>query len=78
MAEFCKCGSVMISGSCTNKNCSNKVAKQVKKAAPSKISKTGRTKISVENPVTKSSKAPRASKCITYHISELPPKEQHN
>ncbi|MDF2988596.1 MAG: hypothetical protein K0R50_4106 [Eubacterium sp.] len=68
----------MISGNCTNKNCSNKVVKAAKTAAPAKINKTGRTRITVDNPVQKSTKIPRASKCITYHISELPPKEQHN
>lgn len=81
MSEFCRCGSIMISGSCTNKSCSNKLVKvspaRVKKAA---IPKTAVTKSTLTattvKPVTKSTKVPRASKCITYNISELPPKEE--
>ena len=75
MAEFCKCGSVMINGSCTNKKCSNKL---VKAASATKVSKTGRTRTVKETPAEKpkSTKTVRASKCITYHISELPLKEQ--
>lgn len=79
MAEFCKCGSVVIGGSCTNKNCSNRPVKSV---ASTRVRKTGKTKTTAsvveEKPVQKSSKIQRASKCITYHISELPQKEQHN
>ncbi len=78
MAEFCTCGSVIIGGSCTNKNCSNKPVK----AASTRAKKTGRAKTAtnavIEKPVQKSSKIQRASKCITYHISELPQKEQHS
>ncbi|OPX42685.1 hypothetical protein CLHUN_35070 [Ruminiclostridium hungatei] len=77
MAEFCVCGSVKINGSCTNKNCSsNKVEK-----AAAKTNKTGRIRAAKpaaeEKPASKTTtKVPRASKCITYHISELPLKEQ--
>lgn len=77
MAEFCKCGSVMINGSCTNKNCSNKT---IKAAAPARNSKTVRTRTiktdAVEKTAAKITKVPRASKCITYHISDLPINEQ--
>ncbi len=77
MAEFCKCGSVMINGNCTNKKCSNKT---VKAAAPAKNNKTVGTKAiktdAVEKTAAKVTKVPRASKCITYHISELPINEQ--
>ncbi len=77
MAEFCVCGSVKINGSCTNKNCSSN---KMEKAAAAKINKTGRTRAvkpaAQEKPAPKNTKVPRASKCITYHISELPLKEQ--
>ncbi len=76
MAEFCKCGSFMVNGNCTNKNCSNKPVtssvSKVKKAAKSRTIKPA----AQEKPATKNTKAPRASKVVTYHISELPLKEQ--
>lgn len=75
--EFCKCGSVMNNGSCTNKNCSNKLGK----ASPSKTKKAGVNKAAAGGPavvktVAKNTKVPRASKCITYHISELNQREE--
>lgn len=67
----------MINGSCTNKNCSNRADKA---AAPAKTNKVGRTRTvkaaAVEKPAAKNAKVSRASKCITYHISELPVNEQ--
>lgn len=75
--EFCKCGSVMNNGSCTNKNCSNKLAKvssaKSKKAGVNKAAAGG---IAVVKTVAKTTKVPRASKCITYHISELDQREE--
>lgn len=76
--EFCKCGSVMINGSCTNKNCSNKQ----QKAPKLKEKKEGSSKSAVSakedipRPASKNTKVPRASKCITYPISELYKKEE--
>lgn len=77
MAEFCKCGSVMISGSCTNKRCSNKlvVPPKVKRvAAP----KTAAIRATTPKAETKIPKVPKASKCISYHISELPLRDNAN
>lgn len=71
MAEFCKCGSIMINGSCTNKSCSNKLEK-----APASRSRTARPKAQDIKTEPKKTKVPRASKCITYNIKDLPPKEE--
>ena len=63
MAEFCKCGSLIVSDKCSNKNCAFKTDKVVggavaKKSAAEKKSKT-----------TTSTR--RSSKCVTYSIDEL-------
>lgn len=76
MPEFCKCGSVVINGSCTNKNCITNLGKVLQ----AKAKKAGRAKTataaSAVKTASKSTKVPKASKCITYHISELPPREE--
>jgi len=71
MAEYCKCGSIMIDGSCTHKSCSNKL----EKASPSRVKKASAKTPAVKTEL-KSTKVRRSSKCITYNISELPPKEE--
>lgn len=75
MSEFCKCGSIMISGSCTNKSCSNKLVK-----APSKgrtaSAKSTTVKATTIKTQTKTPKVSRASKCITYNLNDLLPKEE--
>jgi len=71
MTEFCKCGSMMINGSCTRKNCSNKIVK----ASPSRA-KAASTKTPVVKTELKSTKVRRASKCITYNINDLLKKEE--
>ena len=67
MAEFCTCGSIVINGQCTNKNCINRVASakvpKVRKTAVKKVPKT---------PVK------RASKCITYNLYETETEESIN
>lgn len=75
MAEFCKCGSVMISGNCTNKNCGFKVNK-VTPVKPGKTISNKTAAAAKPKTPTKSTKVPRASKCITYKLSDLPPKEE--
>ncbi|EPR13246.1 hypothetical protein [Ruminiclostridium papyrosolvens] len=76
MVEFCKCGSMIINGSCSNKHCSTNLSKLLQ----AKAKKAGRAKTTtaaaVINTTPKITKAPKASKCITYHISELQPKEE--
>lgn len=71
MAEYCKCGSIMIDGSCTHKSCSNKLVK----ASPSRV-KAASTKTTAVKTENKSTKVRRASKCITYNINDLIKKEE--
>lgn len=71
MAEFCSCGSIIVNGHCTNKNCSIKL-----KAKP-QASKSMAGKIS-GNPVKKevrSKRIRRASKCITYNLNDIKKEE---
>lgn len=64
MAEFCKCGSLVIGGRCSNKGCSLKTPdKQVPVKA---VRKTA----AAEKSPAKSTKTRRASKCITYNLYE--------
>ncbi len=73
MTEFCNCGSIMINGSCTNKNCSNKLAKTptAKSRQPRKPS-TAKTSISAPlKAEPKATKIKRASKCITHNLYDL-------
>ncbi len=73
MLEYCsKCGSLIINGICTRKNCSSN---KQNLASPSKV-RTSKAKSPVAKPATKSTKVPRASKCITYKISDLPQVEE--
>ncbi len=76
MSEYCKCGSIMIDGSCTRKNCSNKLVP----VKPSRVKKTDVKSSVVKTPVIKterkSTRVSRNSKCITYKLSDLPPKEE--
>lgn len=77
MLEYCKCGSLMINGSCTHKGCINNIATVSKakttRAKASTIKTAARTQVTTK---TKSTKIPRASKCITYKLSDLPPIEE--
>ncbi|NTV89377.1 MAG: hypothetical protein HGA22_03295 [Clostridiales bacterium] len=103
MAEFCKCGSLVINGICTNKKCSSdefkapaaktgrsasakaasakaasaKAASAKADSASESDSETDPTLVTatVKNAV-KSTKTPRASKCITYKIGDLPPADK--
>lgn len=72
MAEFCNCGSLMINGSCTNKNCSNKLAKAP--AKPRQPRKASVAKSSISTGVKaepKATKIRRASKCVTYNLYDV-------
>gem|GEM_PF-379207 len=63
LAEFCKCGSIIINDHCTNKNCASKVS--------GKSDSPGRkAAVSSKNKETKSSKPRRASKVISYNLYE--------
>ncbi len=63
LSEFCTCGSIIIAGSCTNKNCSLKAAKKGT-ASVEKLQKKEK----------KTTRTKRASKCITYNLYEA---EEH-
>ena len=66
MAEFCKCGSLMVNGRCTNKGCTSRkqdLAAHNKEAA---VKKAG----SGEKTPLKNARTRRASKCITYNMYE--------
>ncbi|PYG86882.1 hypothetical protein LY28_02706 [Ruminiclostridium sufflavum DSM 19573] len=81
MLEYCKCGSLMINGSCTHKGCSNNLASQAKakatRAKASAIKKPVKAAASTAaGTPAKSTKVPRASKCITYKLSDLPQIEE--
>lgn len=66
MAEFCTCGSLVLDGSCTNKNCSNKATgKHTATAA-----KKSQAKKATQEVKPKATKVRKASKCITYNLYE--------
>lgn len=71
MAEFCKCGSLVISGRCTNKGCS---LKTLDKQIPVKTVR----KSAAEKTPAKSTKTRRSSKCITYNLYEPKSEEESN
>ena len=71
LAEFCTCGSLMLDGSCTNKNCVNKSAGKSASAAK----KTKAKKDTLESK-PKTTRTRKASKCITYNLYE--PKEENS
>ncbi|ACL76222.1 hypothetical protein [Ruminiclostridium cellulolyticum] len=74
MVEFCKCGSMMVNGNCSNKHCSTNLGKLLK-AKAKKAARTKTTTAAAPSTTPKSTKTPKASKCITYNISELNLKE---
>ncbi|HOQ01748.1 MAG TPA: hypothetical protein PK604_13220 [Acetivibrio clariflavus] len=67
LAEFCTCGSLMLDGTCTNKNCKNKT---VSKSNSSTAKKTKTKDESLESK-PKTTRIRRASKCITYNLYDL-------
>ncbi|MCR4436386.1 MAG: hypothetical protein QHH06_11005 [Clostridiales bacterium] len=71
MAEFCTCGSIIIDGHCTNKNCTFKAA--AKSSAPKPAS---RKQASPEKKEAKPARTKRASKCITYNLYEIKEEER--
>lgn len=66
MAEFCTCGSLMLEGSCTNKNCSNRSAGKQGAATPKKA----RAKKQTAEVKPKTNRVRKSSKCITYNLYE--------
>ncbi|MDP4180543.1 MAG: hypothetical protein Q8942_05560 [Bacillota bacterium] len=73
MSEFCKCGSLILSGQCTNKNCSFKTVSK-----PTTPKHSSRSKAASSDSSAKEPKAPRvrrASKCITYNLNDIKKEE---
>lgn len=72
MAEFCKCGSIVIDGKCTNKNCA--VHKASATAGKEKsLSGGSKSKASLsEGTQPAAKKTRRASKCIVYNLYDKP------
>lgn len=66
MAEFCTCGSLVLDGSCTNKNCSNKAMGKHSASA----AKKSQAKKAAQEVKPKVTKVRKASKCITYNLYE--------
>jgi len=66
VAEFCTCGSLMLDGSCTNKNCSNRSAG---KQSAASIKKAQAKKQTAEAK-PKTNRVRKSSKCITYNLYE--------
>ena len=72
MAEFCKCGSLVINGRCTNKSC----AVKTHETKPAKAETEKKTRTAV--PRVKTTKTKRASKCVTYNLYETQNEEGNN
>lgn len=69
MPEFCSCGSIIINGNCSNRNCAHRTAgkSEGKKKAPKKANIIKSAKSSAEK-ATRVANPRRASKCITYNL----------
>jgi hypothetical protein len=72
LAEFCECGSLMIDGRCTNKNCVHRgdVKTEAKSKRASSRTKSAAKGTDTEKNTAKCSNPRRASKCITYNLYE--------
>lgn len=73
LAEFCKCGSIIIGGRCTNKGCSMRNSDK-----PAAIKATTRKTAATEKVPAKTSNTRRSSKCITYNLYETKAEEGNN
>lgn len=72
LAEFCECGSLIIDGRCTNKNCvhRNDVKTETKSRKASSRAKSAATITDADKNTAKRKNPRRASKCITYNLYE--------
>jgi hypothetical protein len=69
LAEFCKCGSIIINNQCSNKNCTFQAAV---KTAPTGQKASGSSK----SKEPKTTRTRRASKVITYNLYDT--KDENN
>lgn len=71
LAEFCECGSLLIGGRCSNKNCSLRAGEKPAAGGKSATRKKATAKSPVAaKPAVKTSNPRRASKMITYNLYE--------
>ena len=71
MAEFCICGSLVIGGHCTNKNCTEKASRPAQaKAAKSKVASEAKKE-------PKTTKVRKSSKVITYNLYDTEKEEEN-
>ncbi len=71
MADFCTCGSLIIEGHCTNKNCTDKASKSTQ-------TKTGKRKVTAAGKSeAKPAKTRKSSKCITYNLYDTEKEEEN-
>ena len=75
MAEFCKCGSLLINGQCTNKSCG---IRMMDKQVPVKATTVKKVRTISEKAPAKTTKTRRSSKCITYNLYEPQSEEGNN
>lgn len=74
MLEFCTCGSLIINGKCSNKNCEYRVEEQTKPIKTVKRKASTAKNASMDSTSKKSNSTTssrRNSKCITYSLEEL-------
>lgn len=65
LAEFCKCGSLVIGGRCTNKNCT---IKALDKGSNGKEETVKKRRVAAT--AEKVAKPRRSSKVVTYNLNE--------
>jgi len=76
LVEFCKCGSLILNGHCSNKGCAFVNKDSVSVAASHKKTRT-KTKSTTKSSI-KSSNPRMSSKCITYNLYEINENEKDN
>ena len=69
MAEFCTCGSLVIGGHCTNKNCADKASRP----AQAKAAKAKTTSVVKKEP--KTTRVRKSSKVIAYNLYDTEKEE---
>ncbi|MEN6314307.1 MAG: hypothetical protein ABFD25_08690 [Clostridiaceae bacterium] len=69
MTEFCECGSLILDGRCSNKNCSLRAAAKptAGKKPAARAKAAGKSAVPAKLSV-KAANPRRASKCITYNL----------
>ncbi len=79
MANFCKCGSIILKNKCTNKNCDIKL--EPSQFEPVKNETNSKKKSHSKNPsnpnkTSAPSSKRKSSKCVTYKLSDFLEKQK--